>query len=192
MFLIVDNRSHFLPDLLVRLEELEAPYEILPNDGRISDEVLAQYAGIVLTGGPMLLERQLYLADISLDLEVLMEAQVPILGICLGLELIAATHGADIERLATIFEQQETIRVLKANDLFAGLPGAFPVQLATHGQVASLPDGFEVLATSPTFPYLAVKHMHRPIYGVQFHPEVSGQEGKRILSNFLSVCQRKR
>jgi GMP synthase-like glutamine amidotransferase len=160
MFLIVDNRSHFLPDLLVRLEELEAPYEILPNDGRISDEVLAQYAGIVLSGGPMLLERQLYLAD--------------------------------IERLATIFEQQETIRVLKANDLFAGLPGAFPVQLATHGQVASLPDGFEVLATSPTFPYLAVKHMHRPIYGVQFHPEVSGQEGKRILSNFLSVCQRKR
>jgi GMP synthase (glutamine-hydrolysing) len=192
MFLIVDNRSHFLPDLLVRLEELEAPYEILPNDGRISDEVLAQYAGIVLTGGPMLLERQLYLADISLDLEVLMEAQVPILGICLGLELIAATHGADIERLATIFEQQETIRVLKANDLFAGLPSTFPVQLATHGQVASLPDGFEVLATSPTFPYLAVKHMHRPIYGVQFHPEVSGQEGKRILSNFLSVCQRKR
>jgi GMP synthase (glutamine-hydrolysing) len=192
MILVVNNRSHFFPDLLVRLEELQTPHEVLPNDGRISDEVLAQYGGIILSGGPMLLEQQLYLTDISLDLEVLMEAQVPILGVCLGLELIAATHGADLERLPTVFEQRETIQVLEANDLFVGLPDAFPVQLATHAQVVSLPDGFELLATSPTFPYLAVKHRRKPIYGVQFHPEVSGEEGKQILANFLSVCERER
>ncbi|MGB5522880.1 MAG: hypothetical protein WBM96_09950, partial [Polyangiales bacterium] len=135
------------------------------------------------------LEQALYLADISLDLEVLMEAQVPGLGICLGHELIAATHGADTERLPAVFEEREEVRVLKKNDLFEGLPDTFTVQLATHAQVASLPDGFELLATSPSFPYLAVKHSHKPIYGTQFHPKVSGEVGAQILANFLKVCE---
>ena len=127
MILVVNNRSHFLPELLVRLDQSKTPHEILPNDGRISYEVLAQYEGVILSGGPLLLEQALYLADISLDLEVLMEAQVPVLGICLGYELIAATHGADIERLPAVFGDREEVRVLKKNDLFEGLPDTFTV-----------------------------------------------------------------
>jgi GMP synthase (glutamine-hydrolysing) len=188
MILVVNNRSHFLPDLLVRLGELRAQHEVLPNDGRISYDVLAQYEGVILSGGPLLLEQALYLADISLDLEVLMEARVPVLGICLGHELIAATHGADIERLPSVFEEREDVHIVKKNDLFEGLPDTFAVQLATHAQIASLPDGFELLATSPSFPFLAVKHSNKSIYGIQFHPEVSGEVGKQILANFLNLC----
>tara|TARA_Y100000031_G_C8101045_1_gene328729 strand:+ start:205 stop:816 length:612 start_codon:yes stop_codon:yes gene_type:complete len=189
--LVVNNRSSFLPDLCVRLTEFGIKHVVKGKKDRITKKELKKYKGVILSGGPLLLDKKMYLDDISLDIQVLLEENCPLLGICLGHQILSEMHGAKMKRLKDMVKGKETIKLIHQDPLFRGLKKTFKAREAHHECIAWLPDEFEHLATSKSCKYEAIKHIGKPIYGLQFHPEVSGKVGKTILKNFLKMCGEK-
>ncbi|HEX42679.1 MAG TPA: glutamine-hydrolyzing GMP synthase [Phycisphaerales bacterium] len=142
--------------------------------------------GIILSGGPA----SVYAPGAPRCDEGLFDLGVPVLGICYGMQIGCQVLGA----VVTGAEQREygraNLTITDKTDLFAAL-GDRALVWASHGdQVSRLPAGFEVLATTPTCPYAAVRHRRKKFYGVQFHPEVTHTpSGPTMLKNFLyDIC----
>ncbi|MBD3259825.1 hypothetical protein GF371_04325 [Candidatus Woesearchaeota archaeon] len=190
MILIINNRSHFIYELEKRMTELGAQFIVMDKRDMLNLKRLRKFNGIILSGGPLALHRKMYLEDINLDVQVLLDAEVPVLGICLGHQIIGDTFGAKTIRLAQFANKKQDITILEKDDLFAGFASKkIKVQEAHHDCLNKVPPGFVLLATSKKTKVEAMKHISRPLYSVQFHPEASGAAGKRILKNFLKVCK---
>ncbi len=187
--LILDFGSQYTQLIARRLREQRVYCEIHPPT-LDRDAVLAwNPAGLVLSGGPSsVLDPSAPPFDPSL-----LEIDRPILGICYGLQLMAHHMGGVVEK-ADDREYGRALLKLEADDpLFADLPGgaAERVVWMSHGdRVLRLPPGFAVLGRSEGSPFAAVRHAERPIWGVQFHPEVAHTDaGERILANFAHrIC----
>src|SRR3972149_6664890 len=121
--------------------------------------------------------------------EYLARAEVPILGICAGHQFMALHLGGDA-KAAKVPEFGKTRLVVDAeNTLFEGLPREFEVWESHNDEVAALPKGFELLAHSENCGVQAMRSRDRPLFGVQFHPEVEHtQFGYDIFRNFLKAC----
>lgn len=111
--------------------------------------------------------------------------KVPVLGICFGHQVMGIVYGAKIFRGKPVREEIR-IHVVKEDKLFEGLS---PVTRMTedHTEGISLPSSFIHLAYSSEYVIETMRHPHLPIWGVQFHPEVSGENGKRLIKNFLAT-----
>jgi GMP synthase (glutamine-hydrolysing) len=109
----------------------------------------------------------------------------PILGICVGQQLMAVHCGGTAGAGVVPEYGLAKIRVLEEDDLFRGLPKEFLVWENHNDEVKSVKD-FSVLAESDNCRIQAIKHVEKPFYGVQFHPEVNNTEhGAEILRNFV-------
>ena len=114
------------------------------------------------------------------------EANVPILGVCLGHQIIGLLHGSDIHHGAKI-KKKENIEFVAEDELFAGVETNSLFQ-ESHSEHITLPGGFELLAKSHRCENEAMKHKQKKIYGVQFHPEASDDCGRAVLGNFARMC----
>lgn len=190
MLTVVNNGTHFLRELGEALEALGITYGVVSGCGSLGLDELAPGAGIILTGGEVHVYEPEHLAEVAVDEAVLSWEKVPILGICLGHQLIAHHYGAEVTPLPQPVDQYEVIRVRKPDPLFEDLPRRFRVRVAHDDTVTSLPEPLVQLASSRLGRYEAIRHVDRPIYGLQFHPEASGREGLTILSNFARLCRR--
>ncbi len=114
---------------------------------------------------------------------------VPILGICLGHQLMAKLYGGSV-RTADIGEYAESEIAVDAEDeILKGLSPSFNAWISHRDEVAKLPKDFVKLAHSATCDIEAMAHKSLPLYGVQFHPEVEHTpRGPEIFKNFLRVC----
>jgi len=140
--------------------------------------------GLILGGGPTL-ERAGRCADYLKSLDI------PILGICLGLQLMGTTFGGKVAPGTIGGYAEVDVEVLKENDILKGLAPKFKTWASHMDQVVQLPDQFEVLARSNVCEIEAMKHLTRPLYGVQWHPEVVHTEhGQELLDNFIAICKR--
>jgi len=142
--------------------------------------------GIILSGGPA----SVYQDNAPRCDSKIFELDVPILGICYGMQLGCQILGADIARAERHEYGRTSLIILDKSDLFVDLPDSTMVW-ASHGdQVSKLPSDFEKLASSPTCPYAAVRYKKKKFFGVQFHPEVTHTpKGPVILKNFLyDIC----
>lgn len=168
-----------------RLRELGAKPLIL----RPWDLVEGRHGCVVAGGGPHRLPKDLRsLAPLA---EYARSTDSPFLGICLSHQLLALALGGRVEASKTPEYGGVVIRVLDHDELFNGLPDEIRVWESHNDEVVEMPPGFRLLATSPTCRIQAMKHEGRPLYGVQFHPEVSHtQYGREILANFLEICRR--
>jgi GMP synthase (glutamine-hydrolysing) len=111
---------------------------------------------------------------------------VPILGLCYGMQLLCEELGGKVERHEHREFGRAPIDVVAPSPLFDGLPAHMDVWMSHGDRVERLPPDFEVLATNASTPFAAVRHRRRPVYGVQFHPEVAHTpRGREILRNFL-------
>jgi len=186
--LILDFGSQYTQLIARRIRERHVYCEIHPPTLDVAAVRAWNPAGIILSGGPASV-----FADGAPDLDpALAELGVPILGICYGLQLLAHRLGGLVER-ADGREYGRALLKLESDDpLFADLPGgAERTVWMSHGdRVLRLPDGFKILARSESSPFAAVRHAERPIWGLQFHPEVvHTQGGDRMLANFvLGIC----
>ncbi len=130
--------------------------------------------------------------------EVIHEASQPILGVCGGHQQIALAFGAPVvlmERLepGTGYEGAKRERgfdtvVTEPEGLFEGLPKTITVWHSHCDEVQRLPPGFRTTATNKTCAIQAMEHIERPLFGVQFHPELFNEEfpdGRRVMQNFL-------
>ncbi len=143
-------------------------------------------AGLILSGGPQSVTDE----HVSLMRARLAGYGNPILGICFGHQLLAKLHGG---RLVHGTERQygpTPLRCDPAANLFYGLPKDQPVWMSHGDHVAELPPRFRATATAETCAVAAYEADGRPIFGVQFHPEVvHTPHGNAILKNFLTTCR---
>jgi GMP synthase (glutamine-hydrolysing) len=143
---------------------------------------------VILTGGDVHVYEPWELAAAALDEQILTLVTTPILGICLGHQLIAHHWGATIEALRTPIDRREVVEIVGDDPLFAGLAPRIAVRVAHDDAVTALPVPLVRLARSRFSEYEAIRHPTRLVYGLQFHPEASGDTGLTILGNFARLC----
>lgn len=152
-------------------------------------ETLRDADGLVLSGGAPSVG--LEAEKMGLNGEYIDRAGVPILGICAGHQFLALHLGGEARR-AKIAEFGRTQVFVEAQDeLFAGIPQTFVVWESHNDEVTVAPEGFKVLAHSRNCRIQAMRSTQKPLFGVQFHPEVEHTEyGREIFQNFLAICKR--
>lgn len=184
---VIDNGGQWTHREYRVLRDLGVETEILPNTTPL-EKLNAD--GLVLSGGALSLEG----TDDPLGLEgtYLDRATVPILAICLGHEFLGRHFGGKVGRSSSPEFGRVPLEVDRPDSpLFKGIPARLNVWCSHNDEITVLPSGFETLAHSPSCPTSAVASTTRPIYGLQFHPEVEHTEhGETFFSNFLAICRR--
>lgn len=162
----------------IRLEELSPIFDFSP------------YAAVVISGSEMMLSEKEPPTRLK---EAFSKLKVPTLGICFGHQLLARAFGARIEKGEGKIERLEMIKFLEPWDIFAGL-GKQAEMRESHQEyvvLASVKEiGWQVGADSSSCEVEAIKHPSLPIYGVQFHPERSGENGSKLFKNFFDTVRR--
>ncbi len=185
--LILDYGSQYNQLIARRVRESQVYCEIHPYNVDLKTFESRPPSGVILSGGPMSVNDP---GAPELN-EAVFELDVPVLGICYGLQIM--THSISPGSVSHAEKREfgrARISVLKRNELFAGLPDDSIVWMSHGDHIVTLPDQFEVIARTDNAPVAAVKHSLRPVYGVQFHPEVVHTEhGREMLHNFVrNIC----
>jgi GMP synthase (glutamine-hydrolysing) len=120
----------------------------------------------------------------------LMNLDVPTIGVCLGHEIIAVAYQSKIRRMHDYQAKKQRVIIQGFDDpIFEGLVERELMMQKKHRyHVPNPSQAFEVLAHSKACPNEIMRHRERPIYGFQGHPEVSGNGGLRIMTNFFKLC----
>jgi GMP synthase (glutamine-hydrolysing) len=186
--LIIDYGSQYTQLIARRVREARVYSEIHPP-GRTAEWVREwRPTGIILSGGPS----SVYDDGAPTADPELMEI-APVLGVCYGMNLIAHLCGGRVQPGTHREYGRAEIEVADADGLFAGFrPGERTTVWMSHGdQVAALPPDFAVVAQSANSPIAAFRHRTRPVFGVQFHPEVAHTpRGGELIENFLfTICR---
>lgn len=158
--------------------------EIIPFFDFKEDE-LSNAMGIIISGAPILVteENMTPYLEASAWIKTL---SIPLLGICFGHQLIGLHYGAISKKMKEDRELQE-VEVFESSKLFLRLPRVIHMK-EDHCEFISVPNGFKLLASSDNCFHEAMEHLTKPVYGIQFHPEVSGNHGSIILENFIKTC----
>ena len=188
MLIVVNNGTHFLAEMQSALARLDVEYDLVPGYESLTPDMLASFSGVILTGGDVHVHVPRDLAATALDEQILTLGTTPILGICLGHQLVAHHWGATIEALRTPVDRHEVVEIVRDDPLFAGLAPRIAVRMAHDDAVTTLPAPLVRLARSRFSEYEAIRHEERLVYGLQFHPEASGDTGLTILGNFVRLC----
>ncbi len=183
---VVDNGGQWTHREWRVLKYLNVDAAIVPNDTPI--EKLQDADGLVLSGGAPRVGVDP--TKMGLNGEYLDHADVPILGICAGHQFMAAYFGGAVAP-ARVPEFGKAQLVVDAPDvLFKDLPRSFKVWESHNDEVSVLPPGFVLLAHSENCGVQAIRAKGRPLFGLQFHPEVEDTEhGADIFRNFVRVCE---
>jgi len=185
MIVIMDNHGQYVHRIWRTLRYLGVDSKVIPNTTPLEEVKALRPKGIIFSGGPDI-ERT---GNCGAILERYDEFNVPILGICLGHQLIAKHFGGKVGRGERAEYSLVEIEIIEKDEIFKGLPERLRVWESHMDEVRELPAGFRLLARSETCPVEAMKHERLPIYGVQFHPEVAHTEkGSEIYRNFAGLC----
>ncbi len=184
--LVVDNGGQWTHREWRVLKYLEVETSIVPNDTPF--EKIQEVDALVLSGGAprVAMDAQ----RMGNNGEYLDRAEFPVLGICAGLHFMAGHFGGTTGPAEVPEYGRTRLHVDEEDELFLGLPDEFTVWESHNDEVKDVPEGFKVLAHSESCPVQALRAASRPIFGLQFHPEVENTEhGYEIFKNFLRVVE---
>jgi GMP synthase (glutamine-hydrolysing) len=184
--LVLDFGSQYAQLIARRVREAGVFSVLVRPDAPAAELAKLKPAGIIMSGGPSSVTD----AGAPRCDPALLDIGVPVLGICYGMQLACQMMGSTVKGAPSREYGRAHLEISDSKDIFAGVPDR-TVVWASHGdQVLDLDPGFEVLASTPTCPFAAVRHRARRFVGVQFHPEVTHTpHGADILRNFLfGVC----
>ncbi|MDP3972722.1 MAG: aminodeoxychorismate/anthranilate synthase component II, partial [Candidatus Nanopelagicales bacterium] len=183
--LVVDNYDSFVFNLVQYLAQLGAQVDVLRND-EVDLGAVGGYRGVLLSpgpGGP---------ADAGCCVELIRRwgGRIPILGVCLGHQAIAAAAGGNIVRAPELLHGKTSRVIHDGRGVLEGIPSPFTAT-RYHSLVvdeAGLPSSLEITARSESGLIMGLRDRARQIEGVQFHPEsVLTEHGHRMLANWLAV-----
>jgi GMP synthase (glutamine-hydrolysing) len=185
--LILDFGSQYTQLIARAVREANVYCEIIPFSKKLLYD--ASIKGIILSGSPFSVNDkkapEVNVAEIN--------AKTPVLGICYGAQLTAKQFGSKVDKSNKREFGRAVLHLEKDDALLKNLTSASQVWMSHSDSIVSLPEGFELLATTESIPVAAFKSTNgsiNPLYGLQFHPEVYHSiEGKKILQNFLvNIC----
>lgn len=184
--LVLDFGSQYSQLIVRRIRELGVYAELHPFSLSIDRIRSLKPTGIILSGGPS----SVYEPNAPHPSSEVFNLDIPILGICYGLQVIADQLGGEVDRSAKREFGRAEVFIDDASDLFSGFDGQTTVWMSHGDTLTQLPPGFDRIGHSANSPICAVRNKAKKIYGVQFHPEVAHTErGTEILKNFLfTVC----
>lgn len=184
--LILDFGSQYAQLIARRVREDQVYCEIVRFN--ITPERIEELKpkGIILSGGPA----SVYADDAPRCDPRIFHLGIPVLGICYGMQLACDSLGGHVQSAPAREYGRAHMRVTANDPLFDGIPEQSQVWMSHGDQVTKVAGGFRPLAATDTCPIAAVRHESLPVYGLQFHPEVTHTPiGKQLLSNFLrEVC----
>src|SRR5512146_310131 len=174
-----------------RVRELKVYSEIHPYNVPLSFIREFRPSGIILSGGPA----SVYDEEAPAVSAEVLALGIPVLGICYGMQMLAALLGGKVAKSTDREYGIANIRGEWGDPLFLGIEEfrhnmTIQVWMSHGDRIVELPKGFTSIARSDNSPVAAMSNEEKPLYGVQFHPEVAHTpKGKEILSNFLfRVC----
>jgi anthranilate synthase component 2/para-aminobenzoate synthetase component 2 len=192
MILFIDNYDSFTYNLVSMIGALEPDLRVARNDALTVAQVQAMdLDGLVLSPGPGHPRD----AGICPALVPALAPTVPILGVCLGHQVIVEAFGGQVARAGRAVHGKASPMAHDGTGLLAGLPSPLPVGRyhSLSARAESLPDCLAVQGTSPEGEILAVRHRQYPCHGVQFHPEsILTPAGHELLRNFVQLCHARR
>lgn len=181
--LILDFGSQYTQLIARRVRELGVYAEILPCTAKLSEIQEFNPLAIILSGSPY----SVYAPDAPRCAPEVFTMGRPILGLCYGLQLIAAQMGGEVDKFAKReYGRAELIVEDKKAKLFKDIPPHSTVWMSHGDSLSKIPEGFHITARSTNAPLAGIANEDESIIGIQFHPEVVHTEcGRQILSNFL-------
>ncbi|EPQ31563.1 uncharacterized protein PFL1_00896 [Pseudozyma flocculosa PF-1] len=191
--LILDFGSQYSHLITRRCRELNVYCEMLPCTQKIKD-LDWKPKGIILSGSPFSVYDD---GAPRVDPDVF-TAGVPVFGICYGLQEIAWNHGGKVDPHDKREYGHAMVDIVKTGNahldaLFQGQEGKVEVWMSHGDQLSKAPEDFEIIGRTPTAPFAAMAHKTKPIFGVQFHPEVThSARGTELFDNFITICGCKR
>ena len=185
--LVIDNHDSFVFNIVQYLEELGAATLVVKND-EIAPEFCKSFAGILISPGPGNPQS----AGVSIGaVKYCDQEKIPILGICLGLQVIGAAYGAKISSAPELLHGRTSEISHNGINLFKDIPNNF-IATRYHSlaiEPDSMPAELQITAKCSDGTIMGISHRSKKIVGVQFHPEaVLTQFGYELLANWLEIC----
>ncbi|MFE1600827.1 anthranilate synthase component II [Methylobacterium sp. ID0610] len=186
--LVIDNYDSFTWNLVHLIGPLVSGITVVRNDEITVAEIRARAPdGLVLSPGPCTPSE----AGICLDVVTDLSGEIPIFGVCLGLQAIGQAFGGDVVRAPAPMHGKVSTVQHRATGLFRGINGPFAAT-RYHSLIvdrASCPQDLVVTAEADGL-IMALEHASRPVHGVQFHPEsILSEHGERMVRNFLDLAR---
>ena len=181
MVAVINFGGQFAHLIARRVRELGVKSELFSPDVSIATLNQLKTQAIILSGSPY----SVYEKDSPKPNSKIYDLQIPILGICYGLQLIANHYNTKVISYEQKQFGKETIKT-KPSLLFSGLNREEKVWFSHGDQVNRIPKGFKVIESSKNSKIAGIENYKKKVFGIQFHPEVTHTEkGKIVLSNFL-------
>ncbi|MCI0683402.1 MAG: glutamine-hydrolyzing GMP synthase [Gemmataceae bacterium] len=184
--LIFDFGAQYAQLIARRVREQNVFCQLVRHDLDADRVKALRPVGIILSGGPA----SVYEPNAPTCDPRIFDLGVPVLGICYGMQLACQQLGSKVQSAKSREFGRTELRVVEADGLLADVPPETVVWMSHGDQVANIDQDFVPLAATATCPVAAVRHRSRPVFGLQFHPEVSHTPyGSRMLRNFLyEIC----
>jgi GMP synthase (glutamine-hydrolysing) len=185
--LILDFGSQFTQLIARCVREANIYCEIIPYNKPF--EFVPEIKGIILSGSPFSVNDE---NNPTVNIDSFIH-KVPVLGVCYGAQLTAKNFGGVVNKSNKREYGRAHLNIIQTDILFKDIPAQSQVWMSHSDSVVQLPNDFSVLATTESIPVASFKKSTtntKPLYGLQFHPEVyHSTDGKRIINNFLvDVC----
>jgi len=184
--LVLDFGAQYAQLIARRIREAHVHSEIVPHDTPVDALLARRPVGIVLSGGP----KSVYVPGAPDVDPALWAADVPLLGICYGAQLMARALGGEVARTGSGEYGRTPLHRRSPGRLVSALPEGGSVWMSHGDAIVTVPPGFELVAGAPEGPVSAMEDEGRARYAVQFHPEVAHTDGgQALLERFvLDVC----
>ena len=189
MYLMIDNYDSVVYNLKAYFQELGRDIQVRRSDEiTLADIQAMQPQGIILSPGP----KRPWDAQLCVDTVKRFGGQIPLLGVCLGHQVLGHCAGATVEKGVRPMHGKVTRVHHNGTGLFAGLPREFDVT-RYHSLVVrqeTLPEDYQVDCVAEDGAVMGLSHRTLPLFGVQFHPEaVLTQYGHELLENFCRLAE---
>ncbi len=149
---------------------------------------------LFLTGSNFMLSRNDTQTVFRPEMDLVVQSDLPILGICFGHQLIGAAYGSKVIDMGQNIRAFKDVKLIDEDPIFEGLPTSISVAESHRQTLSDLPKQFKHLAESSTSKLEAVAHKSRIVYGFQFHPERADEKhphGEEIIRNFITLVAKK-